>query len=97
MPLEQNLADTLPYVYTVQRRRKFSQPQAYMHHFLHLCLLSVNGFIAHGACFVVQQLTRALCTNWSKSYSGLSDGLHGCKPLFLQFYWQQTRVCAGPW
>ena len=77
--------------------RKFSQPQAYIHHFLHLCLLSVNGLIAHGACFVVQQLTRALSTNWSKSYSGLSDGLHGYKPLFLQFYWQQTRVCAGPW
>lgn len=45
-----------------------------MHNFLHLCMLSVYGL---RACFVVQQLARALSTKWNKSYGEVTGWVDG--------------------
>ena len=45
-----------------------------MHNFLHLCILSVYGL---RACFVVQQLARALSTKWNKSYGEVMGWVDG--------------------
>ena len=48
-----------------------------MHNFLHLCMLSVYGLMARWACFVVQQLARALSTKWNKSYGEVMGWVDG--------------------